>query len=270
MQFAINYSPQALQLWREGLIAVDLFKCPDWPDLVAEVSQYHALYVHFSLSVGLGRLAQVDMDSLARWLDTGETTVINTHLVALRSDFAPGEVISRKAVVTRIVRELEPLCQRFGPERVVIENTPYPTRALRDDQLPESVDPTVISAICERSGCGLLLDLAHAIRACEGTSRSDIHGYLDAMPVHRLSELHVVGISPKRDELGIRRDHFALTESDWAIAEYALGQIRAGKWRHPERMAFEYGGIGELFAFRSDAAVIAAQAPRLYALAKST
>ena len=269
MQFAINYSPQALQLWREGKIQVDLFKCPDWLDLVAEVSHYHALYVHCSLIVGLGQLADVDMDALAGWLDTGDTQVINTHLGVLRSDFAPGERITCEAVITRVVRELEKLCERFGPERIVIENTPYPTRFWWHDQLTESVDPAVISAICERSGCGLLLDLAHAIRTCEGTGRGDIHGYLDAMPVHRLRELHIVGILPEADELGIRRDHFAMTESDWAIAEYALGQIRAGHWRHPERMAFEYGGIGEKFEFRSDPAVIAAQAPRLYALAKS-
>ncbi|MCY4145392.1 MAG: DUF692 family protein [Chloroflexi bacterium] len=269
MQFAINYSPQALRLWREGAIQVDLFKCPDWHDLVAEVSRYHSLYVHCSLIVGQGRLVDVDMEALAGWLDTGDTQVINTHLCMLRSSFAPGQRITREAVVTRGLRELMPLCERFGPERVVIENLAYPTRAWRDDQLAESVDPAVISAICDRSGCGLLLDLAHAIRACEGTSASDIHGYLDALPVHRLRELHVVGLLPKRDELGIREDHFAMNESDWAIADYALGQIRAGEWRHPERMAFEYGGIGEKFAFRSDPAVIAAQAPRLYALAKS-
>ena len=269
MQFAINYSPQALQLWRDGLIHVDLFKCPDWPDLVAEVSQYHALYVHCSLIVGLGRLADVDLELLARWLDTGETKVINTHLGVRRSDFAPGEGITCEAIVSRIVRELEVLCKRFGPERVVVENLGYPTRFWWDDQLPESVDPALLSAIIERSGCGLLLDLAHAIRACEGTGRSDIHSYLDAMPVHRLRELHVVGLLPERDELGIREDHFAMAESDWSIAEYALGQIRASHWRHPERMAFEYGGIGEKFAFRSDAGIIAAQAPRLYALAKS-
>lgn len=270
MQLAINYSPQALQLWREGVIHIDLFKCPDWPGLVAEVSRYHALYVHCSLIVGMGQLADVDMEALARWLDTGETQVINTHLVALRSTFAPGERVDADAIVSRIVHELEPLCNRFGAERILVENLTCPLRGWGADQLPASVDPAVIAAVCERSGCGLLLDLAHATLACEGTGRADICGYLDAMPVHRLRELHVVGIQPEPDEQGLRHDHFALTESDWAIAEYALGQIRAGEWRHPERMAFEYGGIGEKFDYRSDPAVIATQLPRLYALAKST
>ena len=269
MQFAINYSPQALQLWRDGKIQVDLFKCPDWPDLVSEVGQLHKLYVHMSLIVGLGKLPDADMDALERWLDTNETRVVNTHFVALRSAFAPGETITKETVIARAVNELEPLCQRFGPERVVIENVPYPTRAAYGDELPESVDPAVISAVVERTGCGLLLDLAHAIRACEGLGCPDLRGYVEALPLHALRELHVAGTLPQPDELGIRQDHFAMTDADWDVVEWAIGRIRSGAWRHPATMAFEYGGVGELFAHRSDAAVIEAQAPRLYALAKS-
>ncbi len=269
MQFAINYSPQALQLWREGKIQVDLFKCPDWEDLVGEVSRLHKLYVHMSLNLGLGQLANIDMEKLSNWLDTGETRVINTHLAVLRSGFAPCERITEETVIARIVKELQPLCQRFGTERVVVENLPYPTRALYGDQLPESVDPAVISAVVERTGCGLLLDLAHAIRACEGTGRRDVCAYLEALPVHVLRELHVAGIAPERDELGMRHDHFAMTDEDWEVVEWALARIGSGSWRHPETLAFEYGGIGEKFEYRSDPAVMAAQVPRLYALAKS-
>ena len=269
MQFAINYSPQALNLWRDGKIQVDLFKCPDWLDLVDEVSRRHKFYVHMSLMVGLGTLPDADLDALARWLDRGETRVVNTHLAVNRTGFAPGQPITKEAVITRVVDELLPLCQRFGGERVVVENVPYPTRAGYGDELPEAVDPAVISAVVERTGCGLLLDLAHAIRACEGAGRADVRAYLDAMPTHALRELHVVGLMPEADELGMRHDHFALGDEDWALAEWAVGRIRSGAWRQPERMAFEYGGIGEKFAWRSDPAVIAAQAPRLYALAKS-
>ena len=269
MQFAINYSPQALQLWRDGKIQIDLFKCPDWQDLVAEVGQLHKLYVHQSLHVGLGTLPNADMDALARWLDSGETQVVNTHLMALRSTFASGERITSETVIARAVSELEPLCQRFGAERVVVENVPYPTRATYGDKLPECVDPAVISAVVERTGCGLLLDLAHAIRACEGLGCPDVRGYVEALPVHALREMHVAGILPQPDKLGMRQDHFAMTDADWEMVEWALGRIRSRAWRHPETMAFEYGGIGELFAHRSDAAVMAAQAPRLYALANS-
>jgi|GEM_PF-3341121 len=34
MRFALNYSPQAAVLLAEGRIEIDLYKCPDWSDLM--------------------------------------------------------------------------------------------------------------------------------------------------------------------------------------------------------------------------------------------
>ncbi len=271
MKFAINYSPQAEKLWREGRIQVDLFKCPDWLDLVAQVGAIHDVYVHCALLTWRGELDDVDFDLLQRWLDTTETQVINTHFALALSDFAPGSRITPEAVVEKALRVLSPLCERFGAENIVIENLPYPAPAAswEESPLPAVVDPSVITEVVHRLGCGLLLDIAHAIRACEGSGRADVKAYLNALPVHALRELHVVGILPEPDDEGIRHDHFAMTAADWAMTEWALEQIRAGAWREPETMAFEYGGVGERFAWRSEAAVIAEQAPRLYQLAKS-
>ncbi len=271
MKFAINYSPQAEKLWRDGRIQVDLFKCPDWLDLVAQVGAIHDAYVHCALITWRGELDNVDFDLLQHWLDTTETLVINTHFALAKSDFAPDCQITPEAVVEKALRVLSPLCERFGAEKIVIENMPYPAPAAgwEESPLPEIVDPAVISEVVRQAGCGLLLDIAHAIRACEGTGRGDVKAYLKALPVHALRELHVVGILPEPDDEGIRHDHFAMTGADWAMTEWALEQIRAGAWREPETMAFEYGGVGERFAWRSDAAVIAEQAPRLYQLAKS-
>lgn len=269
MKFAINYSPEALQLWREGQIQVDLFKCPDWPDLVAEASAQHQVYVHSSLVAGRGIPPDLDIDMLRHWLDTTETLVVNTHFYLLKSDFPTGSAITAEAVIERAVRDVEYLGERFGVENVIIENVPYWRRGSLGDLAAEVVDPAVISEVIDRSGCGLLLDIAHAIRACEATRRPAIKAYLNALPVQALRELHVVGILPEPDEHGDREDHFAMTEADWALTDWALAQIRAGKWRAPETMAFEYGGVGEKFAWRSERAVIAAQAPRLFELAKS-
>ncbi len=268
MRFAINYSPQAEKLWREGKIQVDLFKCPDWRELVSRVSQIHRLYVHCGLYAGRELDKPVDFDSLCHWLEATETMVINTHFALLRSDFPAGAAITPEAVIERAVRSVERLGERIGVERVVIENVPYPTRFWYDDLLPEVVDPAVISEVARRSGCGLLLDVAHAIRACEGTGRDDVRAYMDSLPVQALRELHVVGITPEADELGIRRDHLAMTRADWEITEWAIEQIRLGKWQTPDTLAFEYGGVGEKFAWRSEEAVIAEQAPRLYQLAQ--
>jgi sugar phosphate isomerase/epimerase len=271
MRFAINYSPQAQKLWQDGQIQIDLFKCPDWRDLVAKVGELHKLYVHCSLITWRGELQNIDFALLQRWLDTTDTLAINTHFALAQSDFPPNSRITAEAVVEHALRVLSPLCERFGAENIIIENMPYPAPAgvWQDAPLKEVVDPAVISEIVSRSGCGLLLDIAHAIRACEGTGRKDPKAYLNALPVRALRELHVVGILPEPDEDGIRHDHFAMTETDWEITEWALKQIRIGAWRKPDTLAFEYGGVGNRFAWRSEAAVIAAQTPRLYQLAKS-
>lgn len=269
MQFAINYSPQAAQLWRDGRIQVDLFKCPDWPDLVADVSKIHKVYVHYSLIMWRGGMDTVDHRLIQRWLEATETMVINSHFALAKSDFAAASGITGEAVIEHAARVLAPLCERYGAENIVVENVPFPPGGWMEAPLPEVVDPEVISEVVRRSGCGFLLDIAHAIRACEGTGRRDVKAYLNALPVHALRELHVVGLLPEPDEQGLRQDHFPMTDEDWAMTEWSLEQIRAGAWRKPEVMAFEYGGVGERFAWRSDAAVIAEQAPRLYALAKS-
>lgn len=269
MRFAINYSAEAEKLWRAGRIKVDLFKCPDWPRLVREVGAIHRLYVHTSLCAGRGIDSGYDLERLGRWLETSETLAVNTHFFVFKSDFPPASVIEPEAVIKRALRDVAFLGERFGSENVLIENVPYWERGYEGELVAAVVEPAVISQVVARSGCGFLLDIAHAIRACEGTGRADVKAYLNALPVHALRELHVTGLLPEPDEDGVRHDHFALTEEDWAMTEWALQQIRAGGWRKPEIMAFEYGGVGEKFAWRSEAAVIAEQAPRLYEMAQS-
>jgi uncharacterized protein len=269
MKFAINYSPQAEQLVKDGTIQVDIYKCPSWDDLVPRVHQSHSAYVHYGFIAGQNNLDDVDLNWVGHWLDTTDTLVINTHLAVCEQDFA-GRAITPDGVIEKVVQDIEFFGKRFGNERVVVENIPYPDPGWNDGLLKESVDPAIISQIVEQTGCGLLLDVAHAIRACEGLGETDIKGYLNAMPVHALRELHVVGILADVDENGVRQDHYELLKADWEMVEWSVAQIRDGKWQEPDVMAFEYGGIGPMFENRSDPSVIAEQASRLYQLAQLT
>ena len=269
MKFAINYSVPAEQLLNEGTIQVDLFKCPSWDDLVPRVQQAYGAYVHFGFKAGRGQLDNVDLDWVDNWLNITETRMINTHLAVCDSDFAKDEKITVEGVIERAIRDVEFFGERFGNDRVMIENIPYPDPGWNDGLLKEAVDPTVISQIVEQSGCKLLLDVAHAIRSCEGTGITDIKGYLNAMPVHALRELHIVGLLPYRDEHGVRHDHVEMLDDDWTMAEWSIAQIRDGKWHEPDVLAFEYGGVGGLFEKNCEPSVIAEQAPRLYRLAHS-
>lgn len=269
MKFAINYSPQAEQLLNDGKIQVDVFKCPSWDDLVPQVQASHSAYVHFGFIAGHNNLSDVDLDWVDNWLKTTDTLVVNTHLAVSEDDFADSQSVTVEAVIEKVIRDVEFFGKRFGNENVLVENIPYPDPGWNDGLLKESVDPAVISQIVEQSGCSLLLDVAHAIRACEGIGEPDVHAYLNAMPTHALRELHVVGILADVDEDGVRQDHYELLEPDWQMVEWSVAQIRDRKWQEPDVMAFEYGGVGPMFAPRSNIDVITEQAPRLYQLAQS-
>lgn len=269
MKFAINYSPQAEQLLNAGKIQVDLFKCPSWDDLVPDVHSKHGAYVHFGFIAGNGMVREVDLDWVQKWLDTTHTVTVNTHLVLQDSDFADGETISIEGVIEKAVADVEYLGERFGNDCVTVEHIPYPDPGWNDGLLKEAVDPAVVSEIVKRTGCGLLMDVAHGIRASEGLGITDKKDYLSRMPVHALRELHVVGILADPDDNGVRQDHYELLPDDWAMVEWVIEQIRDGDWHPPDIMAFEYGGIGPLFEPRSKIEVIEAQVPRLYQLAQS-
>jgi len=269
MKFALNYSPQAADLLQRGLIALDLFKCPDWPDLITAARACCPVYVHFGLHAVRDFAEQLDVARIDEFrLSTG-TTYVNLHLTPRPADFPDMAVDTTDPRDTaRIVETMLAAVRRavevFGAERVIVENVPYHGPA--GDVLRPAVDPAVIRRIVDETGCGFLLDISHARLSARHTG-GDEHAYLAQMPGERLRELHVTGIGV--NQAGHPSDHLPMTDDDWPFVDWVLDRIRAGEWSAPDLMAFEYGGIGPKFAWRTDPAVIATQVPRLYALAHS-
>ncbi len=263
IQFAINYSPQAEALLHAGQIRIDRFKCPDWPDLVATALVSRPAAVHFDLHAGGPEPMPFDADLIDRLAGLTGTPTVNTHLHARASGYPDIPVDSTEpadleTIGAALLRDVRSLVDRFGRERVIVENAPY--LAGQGKVMRACVEPVVIRRVVEETGCGLLLDLSHAWIAAHylGLERRD---YINALPVEHIREIHVTGVHEVDGRL---RDHLALTEPDWIEFEWALGQIAAGVWATPWLIAFEYGGVGIKFEWRSQAEVIAAQAPRLY------
>ena len=86
------------------------------------------------------------------------------------------------------------------------------------------------------------------------------------LPVEKLRELHFTGVHQIGNRL---QDHLEALEEDWCILEWVLERISSGEWPRPWLFVFEYGGVGEKFAGRSEANVIAEQVPRLYKMVKN-
>lgn len=262
MEFAVNYSPEAAGLLADGRIAFDRFKLPDWPDLISEARPHAPVYVHFPLGAGGPTPEATDWDEVARLREETATPLVNLHLRPSGLRFpgmAPGttDPADREAVAAALVADVSRACERFGADSVAVENTIYRGPA---GTLPRpGVEPEVITAVVERTGCGLVLDLAHA-RITAPALGLDARGYLARLPLQRLRELHVTGV---RTVDGRPQDHLPLTDADWELFDQALDDIRAGRWRRPWVVAFEYGGVGPAFRWRSDDGVLAEQVPRL-------
>jgi uncharacterized protein (UPF0276 family) len=267
MLFAINYSFQAAALLKEGRLQIDRFKTPDWPWMIAEAQQLRPAAVHFNLKAGDGKLSAIDWGTVERLVDETGTPFVNLHLDPKITDF-PGfpadtpETAQFDRVVEVMLADVRAAVARFGAARVIAENVPY--RGSSGKALRPAVEPAVIQKILAETGCGLLLDISHARIAAHHLG-IDERGYMAQLPVERLRELHFTGLHNLDGRL---QDHLEVLDTDWPVLEWALARIRAGEWAMPWLLAFEYGGVGEKFAWRSNPEVIAAQVPRLYEIVK--
>ncbi len=278
MRLAINYSPQAEALAASGAVDFDLFKCPPaWdpvvpehaPDLLRRARAVRPLYLHFPLHAGNGSLRTTDWGRVEEALAQTGTPFVNVHLQAHSRDFPgiPADTTDQahvRRILDALAQDVALVTARFGPERVIAENVVY--RGADGKILLPCVDPAVIGEVVVQAGCGFLLDLAHA-RLTAAALGLDAQEYTARLPVARLRELHVTGAQPHEGRL---RDSMAMGAEDWALVEWAMARIADGAWGKPWAVAFEYGGVGPGFEWRSEASVIAEQLPRLKKLAATT
>ncbi|MDP9172650.1 MAG: DUF692 domain-containing protein [Planctomycetota bacterium] len=255
MELAINFSYPSAELVLSGKIQVDRFKTPDWADLMSEARKYLPVYVHFAINAGADDSRTTDWalaDAMARETNT---PFINLHLAPREKDFA-GQPES--AVLDRTVRDVHRASDYFGVNRVIVENIPLGN--WDEGFSPACGKPQIIREVIEQTGTGFLMDLSHA-RLTARHLGFDEREYISALPVKHLKEMHLTGLATVEGRL---RDHMPMSEEDWIITQWAMDQIHSGRWGKPMIVAFEYGGVGVPFAWRTDPNVIASQVPRLY------
>lgn len=264
MQLAINYSPAAARLVQSGQIDIDYFKTPDWEWLVNEAAQDKPVAVHFSLEAGNNNLGQVDWSLVKHLSQITRTPYINLHLDARQSYYPNLSVDTSNTsdvekVVKIILSDVMCVVERFGPERVIIENSPY--RAEEGNTMLFCVLPDLLTRVVIESGCGLLLDISHAVITAKtlGTNPDD---YIYHLPLKEMKEMHFAGIHQDQNT-GLWIDHLSIQGDDWHWLDWVLDLIRSGQYGTPWLLAFEYGGVGEPFEGRSLPEVIREQVPQL-------
>ena len=265
MQLAINYSKEADRLVQDGSIHVDLFKCPDWPDMIQQASLHRPVAVHFPINVGTPGDMDYDFDRIARLMQETGTPYVNLHLAPFSQDYPAvdperPEPEQAKQVIENALQQIMAFTQFIGPERVIVENDPY--RGRQGDILRTGAEPETMRYLLGETGCGLLLDIAHA-RISAHYLGVDEKAYLLDFPVDHLQELHFAGL---HNQDGRLEDHLPILETDWPVLDWVLEKIKSGAWASPWMLAFEYGGVGRKFEYRSDPIPMAEQVPRLYRL----
>ena len=258
MRFAVNYSTKAGILVKDGKIDCDLFKCPEWDGLLKAATPIKPVYLHLDITVGRDRLHKLNFERLREMLVETATPHVNCHLAGM-PDLKAGNKAHHDKLLSQWVKELEVLKREFSGYPVISENLPF------EPLIPEyhlASDAELISKASNETDTGLLLDISHA-RITADTLGIDYQEYVEKLPLDRLHELHITGV---RRYHGYLEDHFEMQPEDWPSAEWAAGQIRHGAWREPEIVAFEYGGVGEWFSWRTETWALEEQVPRLYGL----
>jgi len=274
MKFGLNYSTQAIALYDAGVIAPDVFKCPAWPDLIAQAKDHYPVYIHFPLSVGVGIGDAIDSETKqpADWrkheklLHDTNTPFLNVHLQAANEILKNAETTyDVEQTLENLIKDVESVVRRFGKETVIAENTfdigPSP---LHPAHLAET-----ITQVIETTGCGFLFDLSHA-RLAAMRLDEDYHDYIARLPMQHTKEVHITGIQKINDywiqralDSGLSQavldeymgpngiflpngmtDHLPLSNEDWPVMAWAAAEIKAGKWGTPWVTSLECGGIG--------------------------
>lgn len=263
MKLAINYSPQAEEAVDAGQIDIDLFKCPDDDELIARAQRIKPAYVHSGLNAG-AREFSPDWKKLEELKNATATRFINIHLTATNKDYPDIPVTSQESahqerILEKALKDMRELISRFGAENVILENDPYHAEARASLYiLRPPTEPKMIAEVIRQTGCGLLLDIDHA-RVSSYYMGISLEDYVAQLPTDRLMELHMTGT--KLNKEGWLESHYEMQDEDWPIFDWALDKIRTGAWARPAVYAFEYGGIGEKFDWRTDKAAIAEQIP---------
>jgi uncharacterized protein (UPF0276 family) len=263
MYLAINYSSSAARLVQTGKIQIDYFKTPDWEWLVDEATSLRPVAVHFTLAAGNATLGTAKWDVVEHLAQTTATPYINLHLDA-RNEYFPDLPVNTtdpsntERVLSVMISDVRGVVERYGPGRVIIENSPY--RGEAGFTLRPCVEPNLISRVVEETGCGFLMDISHAFITAHYMGMDPVE-YFSQLPVHQVREMHIAGIHILNDQL---EDHLSILEEDWQRLDWVLARIRSGEWSQPWMLAFEYGGVGVEFEGKSDPHVIADQVPRIF------
>jgi uncharacterized protein len=120
-----------------------------------------------------------------------------------------------------IARNID-ITQNALQRRILIENPSLYVRLEHDFSEAE-----FLTELVHRTGCGLLLDVNNAYISAHNLG-TDVHAYLDALPVQAIGEIHLAGHAPDENAaspLLIDTHAAPVSENVWSLYEQLLQRI---------------------------------------------
>lgn len=227
ISLAVNYFPELIELAAGRDVHFDCVKTGDWVvesiDRAMQEFAERTILFHTSCIVG-------HTDAECRWLATQvqlwQSRVgspwVSSHLdyytagereARLLHD-APLPRISEQEGLDRLCRAAEAV-QQLVPVPLILENVP---NRWENGRLLGAT-PEFVRKVLSATGCGLLLDLAHARISAE-VLHVDVHDYLVSLPLDLVVEIHVSG--PRKEQGFLRDRHDRLAREDYRLLEWVL------------------------------------------------
>ncbi len=208
-RLAANLSHELLDLLAEGLVVVDAVKVPtsgsgpaarDADIALARSSGLPVILHHWGQPLTAGSadlMDRLDLEDLRGAVHASRAAELQVHLYLLPSD-APDltspdrqSQAERRAILDRVRRNIEGL-QAWSGLPVLVENGVHwgtRVRPGRPGSVRCVVEPDFIRELVETTGCGLLLDVAHAQISALYLGLS-FEEYLVGLPLAAVRELH--------------------------------------------------------------------------------
>jgi uncharacterized protein len=205
--------------------------------LLQDVRQSYDVSLH-GVGLGLGSAAGIDtqhLEKLARLVARTEPMRVSDHACFARAAITPhGEVLHANDLLPIAFNAdaLSILCANVAQvqdrlKRTLLVENLSAYVAYTDDVMPE---PDFLAALCQRTGCGLLLDvnnlMVNALNAKAANPLAHCQSFVDALPAHIVGEIHLAGYAQMPDI--VIDDHGSRVRPEvWRVYQHALQRFGA-------------------------------------------
>jgi uncharacterized protein (UPF0276 family) len=206
---------------------------PHATELLTELARRYPLSVH-TVGISIGSADGIDQTHLRRlrsFIDALNPALVSGHLAwsayqgAYLNDLLP--LPYDEESLRTVVEHLHQVQDALG-RAYVIEN-PSTYVAFRTSTMTEL---EFLNALVDRTGCRLLCDVSNVYLSGHNMGY-DPFRFIDGMPAHAITELHLGGFTPEDDEanpgatLLVDTHANRITEPVWDLYAYAIRQFGA-------------------------------------------